>query len=144
MRKEVMQINWSTETPKNVQKVFKKSSDQFASSVSSYTLQKKSADSKISGKSEKGLRRYRESKMYVEKYCLCKNWIRDISATPGQICPKFWNLDPIFARIMSKEIMQIDWRPIIPKKWQKVCKKSSDQFASSLCSYTLQKMSTES
>ena len=111
----MMQINWSTETPKNVQKVFKKSSDQFASSVFSYTLQKKSADSKISGKSEEGLRRYRESKMHVEKYCLCKNWIRDISATPSPICDKFWNLDPIFARIKSKEMGQINqcaFRPL--------------------------------
>jgi hypothetical protein len=45
---------------------------------------------------------------------------------------------------MKKEIMQIDLSPKIAKMLQKVCKNSSDQFALSLCSYTLQKMSSDS
>jgi hypothetical protein len=45
---------------------------------------------------------------------------------------------------MKKEMMHIDLSHKITKMLQKVCKKSSDQFASTLCSYTLQNISADS
>jgi hypothetical protein len=94
--------------------VCKNSSDQFALSLCSYTLQKMSSDSKIWSKSDKWLQRYGEpgeSKslgLGPKWNGFSKNLIRDISATTCPICAKSRNQDSIFARIMSKEMMQIN------------------------------------
>jgi hypothetical protein len=78
------------------------------------------------------LQRYRESNFCTDLIFAHAFWIRDISGTAGPICGKFWNLDPIFARIKSKEINKINPSAFCPL-FSVFCKKSVQKVLGLIC-----------
>jgi len=91
-------------------------SDQFASSLHKWFLQRLGPESEISRKSSSGYGDIAKTNLQEEVawflFLIC-----DISRTTSLFCAKFRIQDPIFTRIMFKEMCQIDrsaFRPIFP------------------------------